>query len=688
MRPVPLVLAVAAALGSAPGLAAPPTVPADLRVDVYSGTAAELFWSRSSDPDGLVRGYEITKGGALVTTLDGLSYFTDSLVRGQASTFTVTAIDFDGERSAPVAVSVVGGDRSGAVGAGGGRPTPPANLRADVYSSSAIELFWDRNPAQRLSYEVLIDGQSVTTTDGTSYFTDGLRGGQRYEIDVVAIDSNGRRSGAANVTVNTTGGTDAPTNPMQPVTPAPANLRSELYSSTAGELFWDRVPGANLSYEVSLGGGVVATTDGTSYFVGGRRGLDGTRVRVVAIGPNGRRSSVSSTTFGDGAPSPDPGDAPPAPANARLDVYSSTAAELFFDRAPSSANVVETEISRDGEVIGSTNGTSFFDPGRTPGRDYVYELVAVNGSGARSSATTVGEATPPSQGDDLPTDAAARLDTLFALANGDVFERLLAFLDELGTRENDTERTPISSAFDPDFPQAAARTVYACPDGGTFALAPGSVSGVGSIFSTIAEGCTIGSATVDGTFVEQSFAGRGPNLSSFSTMIRGYRLSDADTGVTVTMDSGEVSESEPAARDGSPFVTTGWIARELSVVGSAMDYSATNQVTIFSGVDSLDPTETIGLTVTIEGLEYASSDGAAVETVTAFRRADADENFTVGSLTIADGSRVETLDADSGDPDTFLLTVQDGGATTSYVVPWSDRFDFERIDLDAVQFGQ
>lgn len=71
-RPVPIVVATAAALGSAPVLAAPPTVLSDPRVDAYSGTAAELSWGRSQDADGLVRGYEIRKDGALVSTLDGL----------------------------------------------------------------------------------------------------------------------------------------------------------------------------------------------------------------------------------------------------------------------------------------------------------------------------------------------------------------------------------------------------------------------------------------------------------------------------------------------------------------------------------------------------------------------------------------------------------------------------------------
>ena len=393
MRPVPLVAAVAAALGSAPALAAPPTVPADLRVDVYSGTAAELFWSRSTDPDGAVSGYEIRRDGRLVETRDGLSYFTDELSDGRAFAFTVTAVDFDGERSAPASVSVVGGDRDGAVGTGGGRPPPPANLSSSVYSSSAAEVFWDRSDQPGLSYEVSVDGGSVTTTDGTSAFLTGLDGARGRGVDVVAIDANGQRSGAANVTLGDGnpnpptggggGGSDVPT---------PSSLRADLYSGNAGEVFWDRVAGANLSYEVRLDGETVATTNGTSYFVGDRPGLDGTSVEVVAIGPDGARSSASSTVLGSGGGSenPDPGaDAPPAPANARLEVYSGTAAELFFDRAPASANVVETEIVRDGEPIGTTNGTSFFDPNRTPGQSYAYELVAVAADGTRSEPARV-----------------------------------------------------------------------------------------------------------------------------------------------------------------------------------------------------------------------------------------------------------------------------------------------------------
>ena len=297
----PLSLACLAAL-AAPAAAQdgpPPSRPDGLRVEVYSDTAAELFWERSVDPDGIVVDYRILRDGEVAGTAAGPSFFTDELEPGVTSVFTVRATDDDFLLSPPATISVTTGRAPGDTG--------------------------DRPPS------------------------------------------------------------DGP--------PSPANLRTERYSVSAGEVFWDRVPGRALSYEVRLDGDVVATVDGTSYFTGSVGAIDGTRVEVVAIGPDGARSAVASATFGEDAPSPDPGpgtDAPPSPANAYLEVYSRSAAELFWDRAPGDADVVETEVVRDGEVLGTTTGTSFFDDARADGVEYRYELIAIDARGERSAPAVVG----------------------------------------------------------------------------------------------------------------------------------------------------------------------------------------------------------------------------------------------------------------------------------------------------------
>ena len=699
MRPVSLAAAVAAVLGSTTVLAAPPTTPADLRVDVYSGTAAELFWSRSSDPDGAVSGYEIRRDGELVETRDGLSYFTDSLTEGRAFAFTVTAVDFDGERSAPASVSVVGGDRDGAVGAGGGRPPPPANLSSSVYSSSAAEVFWDRSDQPGLSYEVSVDGGPVTTTDGTSAFLTGLDGARGRGVDVVAIDPNGQRSGAANVTLGGGSGGGVPNPPTgggASDVPAPSSLRAELYSGSAGEVFWDRVPGASLSYEVRLDGETVATTTGTSYFVDDRPGLDGTSVEVVAIGPGGTRSSASSTTLGSGGgsanPDPDPApgtEAPPAPANARLEVYSGTAAELFWDRAPASANVVETEIVRDGEVIGTTDGKSFFDPNRVPGVDYRYELIAVDRDGRRSSASTASGniETPPTEAD-TATFLGRPWRESAVLAAQVLTGSSLETIDDAVSEALDTLDVP-----DPPLPGNAPVTGNRpCPGGGSFSWSRAQE------FGTIGRGtrveddyvftdCAVDGRTLDGTYSTTGESGSvQSSISSRSS--RTYALSSvgpdgesfAARGMVSSRESSNASFRCPGAETGSAFEATFESIRVADAsLGVVLDeYSADRESR--TNLILFTPPRTClqELATTFDDRARYSVDGTAFEVSrTGTGRVRDEDAAAAGDPADAVlelrtvGDAVSSLRVEAGATnEVALVTIDDDGSTVSFEAPW------------------
>ncbi|WP_088916878.1 CHRD domain-containing protein [Granulosicoccus antarcticus] len=88
----------------------------------------------------------------------------------------------------------------------GDAPTVPMNLTAQVYSSSALELFWDRSTDNGVvsSYDVYRDGQAYGNADGNSFFDDNLMSGTSYEYYVVAIDNEANESAAsASVTVST-----------------------------------------------------------------------------------------------------------------------------------------------------------------------------------------------------------------------------------------------------------------------------------------------------------------------------------------------------------------------------------------------------------------------------------------------------------------------------------------------------
>ena len=83
-------------------------------------------------------------------------------------------------------------------------------------------------------------------------------------------------------------------------------------------------------------------------------------------------------------PAGSPSEPPSPPEDIRITIYSPTAAELFWTRAPQRERVRSTEVRRDGELIATVPGNSFYDDTRECGTAYVYELTAIDADGLRS----------------------------------------------------------------------------------------------------------------------------------------------------------------------------------------------------------------------------------------------------------------------------------------------------------------
>lgn len=84
-----------------------PSSPMNITVAVYSATAIELFWDRSTD-DGFVTAYQIYRDNVALTMSEGNSFYDDSLTPGTEYEYSVSAIDNDGNlssRSASVNVT-------------------------------------------------------------------------------------------------------------------------------------------------------------------------------------------------------------------------------------------------------------------------------------------------------------------------------------------------------------------------------------------------------------------------------------------------------------------------------------------------------------------------------------------------------------------------------------------------------
>lgn len=116
------------------------------------------------------------------------SYIDDSLVHDVTYRYHLVPYGYDGVRGQPgepiqVNTAATGiGDGGTEPGDGTGsnddytppyRPYMPTGLEAQVYSSSLLELFWDRPVADRLlGYEIYRDGVYIGHTIGTSFLDD------------------------------------------------------------------------------------------------------------------------------------------------------------------------------------------------------------------------------------------------------------------------------------------------------------------------------------------------------------------------------------------------------------------------------------------------------------------------------------------------------------------------------------
>lgn len=276
--------------------AAEPSVPGGFRAAIYSRTAAELFWDRSSD-DGYVRGYYLTRNDTPLGERDALSLFESDLAPGVRYRYTIAAVDNDGNRSPPVTIELISGE--GVVGNVGGSGTAlpaPANLWAEIYSVSAIELFWDRADTPGLQYEVSLDGVPIGDTDGTSYFVDGLTDTPPYDFSVQAFDPSGSTSAPSSVSLTTSGLHDPVDNPLDS-SDVLQNVRLDVYSDNATELFWDRPPPDEgiVSVEVIRNGVSIGTTFGNSFYDDTRAPNSNQIYRLVAIDTDGNRYNAADT---------------------------------------------------------------------------------------------------------------------------------------------------------------------------------------------------------------------------------------------------------------------------------------------------------------------------------------------------------------------------------------------------------
>ena len=314
-------------------------------------------------------------------------------------------------------------------------PEPPRNLTLALYSPSVAEIFWDRaeNPLTR--YDVFRNGELVSEAQfGISYFDPTLNPTLNppivYTYTVIAINQQGERSEAAAVSVESSGDSSE-----QASVPSPQGLRATVYSSSAGELFWDRAAAALTQYDVFRNDILVSEGQfGISYFDSSINENELFEYTVVAIDSQGNRSAPAIVQINNVSTLMQP-------ENLSISVYSNSAAELFWDRQGSGQRFV---ILRDGVEVGNTDGTSFFDDGLPGQGSYTFDVFAVGVNGARSAPASivavVGGEQPPGPADDgiLSLDNAVPIvQEIISIAEGELFEPVVEEAQSVSNLLND-----------------------------------------------------------------------------------------------------------------------------------------------------------------------------------------------------------------------------------------------------------
>ncbi len=160
---------------------------------------------------------------------------------------------------------------------GDNMPVPETTgLRAEIYSATTIELFWNgpRDAFNVAGYEIQRDGEVFAITqNGSSYFIEDLEEGTTTSFAVRRVNVDGR-TGPFSETIDVV--TSSPgseqgggSNNYEPPVRLfePAGLQALVYSATALELVWDRPINANIDgYEIRRDGVFIGYTNGTSYY--------------------------------------------------------------------------------------------------------------------------------------------------------------------------------------------------------------------------------------------------------------------------------------------------------------------------------------------------------------------------------------------------------------------------------------
>jgi len=267
-------------------------------------------------------------------------------------------------------------------------PGPVTGLRYDIYGATSAEVFWDRSDIALANYRIYFNGELLTQTDGVSWYSRNLPSGSDITIGVTAFGPGGTESEVREVSFNTSDDDNEPETYC-----SVTGLRVVVYGNASAEIFWDR-DSAGTRYNLTLDGTFLANTDAVSWYSNSYEPGSSNRVTVKNADASCDATEAAVVEF-DLEGSDNQSGTPTKPGNLRADVYSRTAAELFWESSSDDGWVIGYDIVRDGNTVADAlDAKSFFDNMLLAGKNYTYTVVAIDNEGNRSEQATVSITTP------------------------------------------------------------------------------------------------------------------------------------------------------------------------------------------------------------------------------------------------------------------------------------------------------
>jgi chitinase len=181
------VAAAQAAVGTRDTVA--PSIPQDLRTTSITASSISLAWNASTDNQSGVAGYDVYRNGTKLTTVSGTSYTNSGLTSNTAYTYTVRAVDADGNVSgdsntlAASTSDITFGLSSYSIGS---KTTTSATVNTTLTKPGTVVVKYGKTTTTLTS-----TAQSATSGTTHSVPLTGLTSKTTYYYQVTATDASG-----------------------------------------------------------------------------------------------------------------------------------------------------------------------------------------------------------------------------------------------------------------------------------------------------------------------------------------------------------------------------------------------------------------------------------------------------------------------------------------------------------------